>query len=559
MKKRLLMVLLAAAVLLPIGSAPSRAVSYSDVPAEHWSAADVSKASQYGLMEGYGNGVFGLGDNLNRASFVTMLSRMFAWEPAVPASASFTDCAPGSWYYSAVETARSMGVAENTRAFRPLDPITRSEMAVMLVKALGYDTLSQTAAGLTCPFSDVTQNAGYITLAYDIGMTNGVAASDGTLQFLPGAYAKREEAAAMLVRVYERYQSKIGWLHGFYAFSSYGQIDKSSEMDAVSVGWSRISLDPAAGPFLNTSSANGNEWSVPDQPELARSYFRGNGTPCNLNVYASTWDGVTLQDGTATDVVTACLSTARARTQTAAAIAAAAGDYAGITVDFEGLKDPLRDEFTAFMTELRAALPSSSSLYVCVQPDTWFDGYDYKALGELCDKVILMAHDYQWPSIPSYYLGTTNTECPVTPFSQVYLALRSLTDPDTGVRDRSKLALAISFASTGFKVDSQGKLLSLSFYNPNPAVIIQRLRQSGTLFDYSEVYRNPDIYYTTEDGCRYRLWYEDERSVSDKIKLAEMFGITGVSLWRLGNLPDYSDPGLYYNVWSEILGLKAGS
>jgi spore germination protein YaaH len=209
------------------------------------------------------------------------------------------------------------------------------------------------------------------------------------------------------------------------------------------------------------------------------------------------------------------------------------------------------------MTELRAALPSSKTLYVCVQPDTWFDGYDYRALGELCDKVILMAHDYQWSSIPSYYLGTANTACPVTPFPQIYLALRAITDPDTGVQDRSRLALAISFSSTGFKVDSQGKLLSLSFYNPNPATIITRLRQAGTVFDYSETYRNPDIYYTTEDGCRYRLWYEDERSVSDKIKLAEMFGITGISLWRLGNVPDYGDPGLYYDVWDEILSLSA--
>jgi hypothetical protein len=32
-----------------------------------------------------------------------------------------------------------------------------------------------------------------------------------------------------------------------------------------------------------------------------------------------------------------------------------------------------------------------------------------------------------------------------------------------------------------------------------------------------------------------------------------MFGITGVSLWRLGNVPNYSDEGLYYNVWDSLL------
>jgi hypothetical protein len=65
-----------------------------------------------------------------------MLGRMFAWESAVPASPSYSDCASGDWYYAAVETARSMGVTEAGQKFRPTDPINRSEMAVMLVKAL---------------------------------------------------------------------------------------------------------------------------------------------------------------------------------------------------------------------------------------------------------------------------------------------------------------------------------------------------------------------------------------------------------------------------------------
>lgn len=540
-------------LLLLGGLVSSEALSYPDVPVEHWSAADVSKATDYGLMEGYENGIFGFGDRLTRASFVTILARMFHWDCVTPETPSYSDCQTDDWYYSAVETALLQGVADSGMSFRPEASITRSEMAVMLVKALGYGTLSDTAATVTCPFSDVTQNTGYITLAYDIGMTNGVAAGDGTWAFLPNDSAKREEAAAMLVRVYERYISKTDWLHGFYAFSSYGQIGLTSQMDAVSVGWSRISVDPITGPWLNTSPDNGNEWSMPNQSDLATDYFRGNGTPYNLNVYASVWDSVTLADGTVTNAAAAILSTEESRAQTIRAISAAADAYAGITIDFEGMKASLREEFTAFMTQLRGALPESKTLYVCVQPDTWFDGFDYRALGELCDKVILMAHDYQWSSIPSYYVGTQNTDCPVTPFSQVYLALRAVSDKNTGVQDRSKLALAISFSSTGFMVDGEGRLLSQDFYNPTPDVIIRRLRQETTLYSYSERYRNPCIRYIAEDGSRYLLWYEDEQSVEDKLQLAKMFSVTGVSLWRLGNIPAYSDEGLHYNVWNTVL------
>lgn len=60
------------------------------------------------------------------------------------------------------------------------------------------------------------------------------------------------------------------------------------------------------------------------------------------------------------------------------------------------------------------------------------------------------------------------------------------------------------------------------------------------------------MYYTTEDGTEIFLWYEDARSVSDKLQLAKLFGIQGVSFWRIGTIPNYADEGLHYNVWEGI-------
>src|SRR5699024_10466211 len=102
-------------------------------------------------------------------------------------------------------------------------------------------------------------------IAYDIGMIRGVAGPNGQLKFLPTHSATREEAAAMLVRVYERYTSKTDWLHGFYAFSSYSQINLTAHMDAVSVGWARLEYGES-GPTLNSTSANGNDWVRPSDP-----------------------------------------------------------------------------------------------------------------------------------------------------------------------------------------------------------------------------------------------------------------------------------------------------
>lgn len=244
-----------------------------------------------------------------------------------------------------------------------------------------------------------------------------------------------------------------------------------------------------------------------------------------------------------------------------AALTAAASDYVGITIDFEGLRtDLLKADFVSFMTELRAALPSGKTLFVCVPPNDWYKGYDFRALGEVCDKVIYMVHDYQWTSVPSYQIGkpmgtTEDTSSPVTPFPDVYRALQAITDAETGVQDKSKIALQISFGTAGFQVDENGNLLSSTIYHPAQNTIAKRLLQSDTVVTYDDHTRNPAALYTTEDGSRILLWYEDARSVADKLTLARMFGITGVSVWRLGNIPAYSDvPN--YDVWSAILAQR---
>ena len=533
--------------LLAALAAPVSAAAYTDTDG-HWAASTIEKARQYGLMVGDGSGAFYPDTYLNRASFVTILCQMFGWDAVESASPSYLDCDAGHWAYGYVEAARQHDVTDRGGFFRPDDYITREEMAIMLVRALGYDTLAQDLGDLSLPFDDVERNQGYIAIAYDIGMITGVAGPDGSLKFLPTTSAKREEAAAMLVRVYERYTSRVEWLHGFYAFSSYSQIALAREMDAVSLGWARMEYT-ADGPTLNSTSSGGNEWVKPSDSTLATSYFEQNQVPYNLNVYASAADSITLSDGTTTSTVAAVVSTPQARTQAVNALVDAASDYAGLTIDFEALKgDTLKADYVTFMEELRTALPEDKTLYVCVQPDTWYTGFDYHGLGEVCDKVILMAHDYQWTSIPTSYLGTANTDSPVTPFPQIYEALRDITDPVTGVSDVSKVALAISFGTAGFHIDADGRLLDTTIYHPAQDTLTARLAQADTQVTYSEHYRNPYAIYTTEDGERYKVWYENEQSVLDKIELARMFGITGVSLWRLGNITAATG----YDVWSAV-------
>ena len=460
------------------------------------------------------------------------------------ASAAFSD-AEGTWAAEVIEKAEGYGLMNGypDGTFGVGKELTRGEFVAVLCRMFGWDAASPGAPSFSdCPASHWAYS--YVETA----LAHGVMDAGGA--FRPEDYISREEMAVMLVRVYERYTSKLDWLHGFYAFSSYSQIDLTASMDAVSVGWARMEYDPTGGPTLNSARTNGNDWVRPDDPTPATDYWDARSLPYNLNVYASASDSIPLPDGTTTSTVAAVTGTPEARAQAVAALTAASADYAGLTIDFEGLKgDTIKQNYVAFLKELDAALPQGKTLYVCVQPDTWYTGFDYRGIGEAADKVILMAHDYQWTSVPDSYVGTTNTDSPVTPFASVYEALRDLTDPATGVADRSKLALQISFGSAGFHVDGEDRLLETTIYHPAPSTLALRLAQPDTQVVYSEEFRNPCALYTTEDGSRYKVWYENEQSVLDKVALARMFGITGVSLWRIGNIP--ADGA--YDVWSALL------
>jgi spore germination protein YaaH len=75
---------------------------------------------------------------------------------------------------------------------------------------------------------------------------------------------------------------------------------------------------------------------------------------------------------------------------------------------------------------------------------------------------------------------------------------------------------------------------------------------------YAKDYENPYIkYIDTKTGYENTVWYENSESVMQKVDLAKLFGIQGVSLWRLGTIPDYKpDNGKDFDmdVWQSILG-----
>ncbi|OGO79949.1 MAG: hypothetical protein A2Y21_08960 [Clostridiales bacterium GWC2_40_7] len=119
---------------------------------------------------------------------------------AIPAFAAAPADVVGTDYEGAVTRLQALGVINGypDGDFGPNDTITRAQFAAVVVRALGYEEVAETAKGAT-KFSDVAATnwaSGYINLAVSLGIIKGN--PDGS--FAPDASVLYEQAVTMIVR-----------------------------------------------------------------------------------------------------------------------------------------------------------------------------------------------------------------------------------------------------------------------------------------------------------------------------------------------------------------------
>lgn len=527
---------LLAAVLAALLTAPAAGAAYTDIPAGAVLSPEVQRAVQYGLMKGYSATRFGYGDPMTRAQFVTVLSRMMDWaaspaESIITAAMELPDNLSDA-YRTAINCAAKNDVIDVKEPFRPNARITRGEMAEMLVRALGLKSaaaLSEKTASL--PFEDVSNRRGYIAVAYSIGMTKG----SSPTAFSPNSTATRAQAAAMLVRIYEKLRKKTEWVHGFYAISSYSQLYLTDYMDAVSAGWSRMVWDGEHAQ-LRTTAVGGNEYYIPTGYQEITAYIEDGRKRLHLNVYM---DGVGLRE---------LLASPEGRGQAVEKILQelavpyreiGRNPYNGVTIDFEGLRAASRDDFTAFLSDLSSRVHSiGKTLYVCVSPvlssSPYYDGYDYGAISRLADQMILMAYDYDARDLSAFVGTEYYKNIAPAPIDQVFVSLEAITSE---VEDPGKIALGFSCKNIAWQIDENDRLVSGKPIYPTNDILYKRLEQPDTVRGWSDSYQTSYAIYTTESGARYFTWYDDSSSVKVKLNAAKLLGVTDVSIWRLGIVP----------------------
>ena len=163
----------------------------------HWAADSVKELVAKGVVAGYGDYRFRPSGSLTRAEAAAMLTRAFGWKASAGARA-FPDVPRTHWASGSVQAAAEQGVVRGypDGAFRPNEPVTRAEMAVMAALAAGK-AVSTPAKDV---FADVPRNhwaAPHIAEFSADGRLLGF--KDGS--FRPSANATRAEFATLLARI----------------------------------------------------------------------------------------------------------------------------------------------------------------------------------------------------------------------------------------------------------------------------------------------------------------------------------------------------------------------
>ncbi len=174
---------------------------FLDMPYGTWYYASVRYALSIGLVNGYTDGTFRPTASIRRSEVVTILYRMSGC-PEPEGMAAFSDVPAASWYAKAVCWATENGIVTGYTdgTFRPDQPVTRAQLAVLLYRYAG----SPESAGTMDSFPDTDAVPHYANAAMCWAVENQLMNGnliDGQVYLQPSNPTTR----AQLVTVMQRY------------------------------------------------------------------------------------------------------------------------------------------------------------------------------------------------------------------------------------------------------------------------------------------------------------------------------------------------------------------
>src|SRR5690606_25120622 len=165
----------------------------------HWGKDYIDAAYAKGIMKGYEDGTFQPNANMTRAQVISVISKAFGLTGTN--EAPFKDISHyAQQTQDAIAAAYEAGlIKENNGYFNPQGKITRSQLALILMRLSNIQAGQQYVPAKQAPFHDI---ANYdreaqlaITFLYDAGVVQGTSATT----FSPKGNVTRAQVAKILV------------------------------------------------------------------------------------------------------------------------------------------------------------------------------------------------------------------------------------------------------------------------------------------------------------------------------------------------------------------------
>ncbi|MEQ8173936.1 MAG: glycosyl hydrolase family 18 protein [Syntrophomonadaceae bacterium] len=192
--------------------------------------------------------------------------------------------------------------------------------------------------------------------------------------------------------------------------------------------------------------------------------------------------------------------------------------YDGINIDFEFIAPEDGPYFTRFLQELKSALGPDKMLSVAVFARTgeekWATPYDYKAIGETADLVVVMAYDY------CYLDSEPGPVAPLWWVEKVAGYMQSQMAPEK---------ILMGMATYGYDWGSDGEAKTVS------ASKLQQIMGKYTVVDhFDQASMSPYYTYYDEDGHAHQIWMENKQSLKAKWTMFQAEQLGGTAFWRIG-------------------------
>lgn len=119
-------------------------MKFTDVPDTHWASGAIEHGANKGYINGYEDGTFRPSGNITRAEVCAIIARRDpSFNPNTLYHVNFSDCTGTEWYTTYISYCYLKkyidafpSEAEGRIDFRPNQPATREEVAVMIANTI---------------------------------------------------------------------------------------------------------------------------------------------------------------------------------------------------------------------------------------------------------------------------------------------------------------------------------------------------------------------------------------------------------------------------------------